>query len=177
MSTELPPDQGAPAHAASGRQARVPAEHVEVGTAHIEINEADVVRSPASRKASRRLAWSLVVLFVLVIGLTAASLLYSNNQAAINRCQRIVNTRFQQADISRANATKASADAQVELWNALLALRGTQAQKLAEFNQAFSTYKAKLHQVTAIKFPAQTGTQSCAGSLGYGCPVRTWPPK
>lgn len=114
-----------------------------------------------ARRAAHQLAYSVIALFILVIGLTTASLLYSNSQAGINRCQRLVNTRFQQADISRATATRASAQAQIELWNALLALRGTQAQKLAGFNQAFSNYKAKLAKVTAITYPAQTGTQSC----------------
>jgi len=116
-----------------------------------------------ARRATRQMAWSLIVLFVFVICLTAASLLYSNAQGNLNQCQRIVNTRFQQADISRARATKASGEAQIELWNALLALRGNQAQQRAEFIQAFSRYKAKLHQVTAITFPAKTGTQSCSG--------------
>jgi hypothetical protein len=115
-----------------------------------------------ARRAARNLAWSVVVLFVSVIGITAASLLYSNHQASINQCQRIVNTRFQQADISRAKATRASGEAQIELWNALLALRGNQAQQRAEFIQAFNRYKTKLRQVTAITFPARTGTQSCA---------------
>jgi len=109
------------------------------------------------------MAYALVVLFVFVIGVTAASLLFSVNQNNLNRCQRLVNTQFQQADINRARAARDSSEAQIELWNALLALRGNQAQQRAEFIRAFSRYKTEVRRVTAITFPAKTGTQACSG--------------
>jgi hypothetical protein len=116
-----------------------------------------------ARRAAHRLAWAVIMLFIVVIGITAASLLYSNNQNTLNRCQRLVNTQFQQADISRARAARDSSEAQITLWNALLALRGNQAQQRAEFIKAFNQYKAEVRKVTAISFPVKTGTEACSG--------------
>jgi hypothetical protein len=132
------------------------------GAAHAK-SARELYMTEGARRAAHRLSWSLVVLFVFVIGITAASLVFSVNQSNLNRCQRVVNTRFQQADISRARAAQASGEAQIELWNALLALRGNQAQQRAEFIQAFSRYKDKVRKVTAITFPAKTGTEACSG--------------
>lgn len=146
-------EAGAGAGAATGAAA---------GTAHAEAAREAYITTGA-RQAARKLAFSLCVLFVIVIGIGAANLLFTNRQASINDCQRVVNTRFQQADIERANATRASGEAQIELWNALIRLHGNPAQQRAEFIRAFNDYKAKLHKVTAVKFPDKTGTQACAG--------------
>jgi hypothetical protein len=162
VSTERPEPAGEN-RTASGRHTRVEAEHVDVGQASIHIQQADIENTPASRKSARRMAWSLIVLFVIVIGIGTANLLFTNNQASINHCQRVVNARFQQADISRVNATKASGEAQIELWNSLFALHGTQAQQRAEFIKVFSGYKIKLRQVTAVQYPDRTGIQACSG--------------
>lgn len=56
------------------------AEYVEVGSARIDVSEAELYISPGARRASRRLAWAVVVLFVVVIGVGAANLVFTSNQ-------------------------------------------------------------------------------------------------
>lgn len=142
--------------------------HVDQAT--IEVSQADLYISPGARRAAHRLAWAVVVLSVFFIGLTAATLIFSVNQADINNCQRIVNSRFQQADIDRATASRESAQTQADLWQSLFRLHGTQAQRLAEFTRSFNAYRAKLDRVTAIRYPPKTGTQACAGGLAENYP-------
>lgn len=151
MSAEQPPQ--------AGRTEKT--EHVAQAT--IEVSEAEVYMTPGARRAAHRLAWAVIVLFIVVTGIGAASLVFSVSQARVNDCQRVVNTRFQQADIMRARATQESAQAQEDLWQSLFSLHGTQAQRLAQFTRSFGAYKAKLALVTAIRYPPRTGTQACAG--------------
>jgi hypothetical protein len=139
-------------------------EHVaHVDKAKIEVDKAELWISPGARRAAHRLTYACVVLFVFVLAMLGVVLSWTASQSDVNACQRVVNSRFQQADIDKADATKISAEAQITLWNALLGLHGTQAQKRAEFGAAFSRYKAALHGVTAIAYPARTGTEACNG--------------
>lgn len=64
----------------SGRNPHVETERVDVGMAHIDISSAEIVESTASRAQARYLAYALIVLFVVTIGIGAANLLYTTTQ-------------------------------------------------------------------------------------------------
>lgn len=117
--------------------------------------------------ATRRLSYAIVVLFVVVLAVSSAGLLYSVSQGHVNYCQRQVNARFQSVDIIRAQAAKASGQASVRLWSEFLDLAtrktGSQAQKLAEFISDLDTYRAEIAKVTDTQYPVRTGNQACGG--------------
>ena len=62
------------------RSPHAESEYVEVGQAHITVAEADLSITPGARRAARHLAWSLSMLFLVTIGLLAASFLFQNSQ-------------------------------------------------------------------------------------------------
>jgi hypothetical protein len=78
-----------PERVASGRHARVAAEHVDVGSAHIDVSEATIVQSATSRLQARYLAYALCVLFVVMIAIGGANLLFTSNQVHAVRAQNV----------------------------------------------------------------------------------------
>lgn len=64
----------------TARRPRVEAEHVDVGTAHIDVSSAEIVQSSQSRLQARYLAYALIVLFIFVIAIGLANLLFTSSQ-------------------------------------------------------------------------------------------------
>jgi hypothetical protein len=75
-----PPEPDGIPRAASGRHASVESEHVDVGTAHITVTSAEIVQSPQSRQQARYLAYSMCMLFLFMVCIGAANLLFTSRQ-------------------------------------------------------------------------------------------------
>lgn len=88
MSTEHPEHEHETAH---------------VDHATIDVSQATIIQSPASRQAAQRLAWSLVVLFVVLLALDCVIILVNNSQVHQVRAQ---SERIEQnaRSLARANA-------------------------------------------------------------------------
>lgn len=102
MSTERPvPESGGPR-----RNPQVESEHVEVGRATIDVSQATIVQSPQSRRQALYLAYALGVLFLFVIVIGAANLLFTTGQ--------VHSLRQTQAQSGRNSAALAQANAKLQ---------------------------------------------------------------
>lgn len=143
----------------SGRHAQVDSEHVDVGQATIDVSQATIIQSPASLQQAKRLAWSLVVLFVVLLALDGVIILVNNSQVRDVRAQ---NTRIEQnaRDLARAN----------------LVLR-----KQITADCGFDRDLAGLPLANSVNgHPSELGVKIISDSrgawAGHGCPGRLPPP-
>jgi hypothetical protein len=90
-------------------------------------------------------------------GITAA------HDSAVTACQRRVNSAFQSALLARAADSAASNRALEALWDSLLTLHGTPAQRTAQFRADLAAWKASLGKIQSVTFPRDTANAACDG--------------
>lgn len=118
-----------------------------------------------ARRAAHRLGYSLIVLFIVSIGLAAGNLLWSNsivhsNVQRVQACQLRVVNRFDAAITARARASAKSNQALITLIQQVGSLKGSQAERAAQFQADVSAYIAAVYRVQALKLP-QLPAQAC----------------
>ncbi len=124
--------------------------------------------SPPGAERRRAASWTGErILGALILAVIIASIAWqaitTAHTDAVQSCQRRVNSAFQSALLARSKDSVASNRALEQLWNSLLALHGTPAQKTAQFRADLAAWETSIGKVQSVTFPRSTANAACDG--------------